>query len=54
MRVTNSPIPTTDFVVPSLSDGQTYEFRVMAVNDGGVGKPSKPSGLVTAARKQCM
>ncbi|GIY64293.1 twitchin [Caerostris darwini] len=51
VRVTSFPIPTTDFIVPSLSDGQTYEFRVLAVNDGGIGKPSKPSVPVMAVRK---
>ena len=53
VRVTTFPIPTTDFVVPSLSDGQTYDFRVMAVNEGGIGKPSKTTGPVTATRKMC-
>lgn len=51
VRVTQFPIPTTDFIVPSLSDGQTYEFRVLAVNEGGVGKPSKPTPPVMAVRK---
>lgn len=53
IRVTTFPIPTTDFVVPSLSDGQTYDFRVLAVNEGGVSKPSKTTGPVTATRKMC-
>ncbi|CAL1540886.1 unnamed protein product, partial [Lymnaea stagnalis] len=35
------PVPETTFSVLKLNEGSEYEFRVMAVNDGGPGKPSK-------------
>lgn len=33
--------------VPDLKEGEEYEFRVIAVNKGGPGEPSKPSASVT-------
>ncbi|XP_052800015.1 twitchin-like isoform X4 [Mya arenaria] len=37
------PINDTKFAVMNLREGQIVEFRVKAVNDGGEGKPSKPT-----------
>lgn len=39
--------------VPDLVEGMKYQFRVKAVNDGGVSKPSPPSDTVTAKDRFC-
>ncbi|GIY50159.1 twitchin [Caerostris extrusa] len=51
-KVNSYPTPHTEFNVPNLTEGKTYEFRVMAVNEGGPGKPSKPSAPVTAKEQK--
>ncbi|KAG1672466.1 Twitchin [Nymphon striatum] len=51
-KVNNYPTPNTKFSVPNLKEGTTYEFRVMAVNDAGPGKPSRATQPVTAKDKQ--
>lgn len=38
------PVDDTEFTVRNLPEGQEFEFRVKAVNDGGPGKPSKSTG----------
>ncbi|KAM8846165.1 myomesin-3 isoform 1-T1 [Synchiropus picturatus] len=43
-----SPVTETHFKVSGLQEGQTYRFRVSAVNEAGVGSPSLPSESVTA------
>ena len=43
-----NPSPGTEFTVNNLIEGRSYEFRVIAVNEGGKGKPSKPSAMMTA------
>jgi titin len=37
------PTKATEFTASGLRDGQTYEFRVAAVNGAGPGAPSKPT-----------
>jgi hypothetical protein len=37
----NSSIKTTEYTASGLREGQTYEFRVAAVNGAGPGTPSK-------------
>ncbi|XP_038051694.1 twitchin-like [Patiria miniata] len=43
MDATDKPVRGTNFKVPNLIDGRTYEFRVAAVNKAGKGKPSQVS-----------
>ncbi|GLH11531.1 Titin, partial [Gryllus bimaculatus] len=55
--VNSSPIPVTVFTVPSLKEGEEYQFRVIAVNDVGQSDPSRPSGNVLIEEqpnKPCM
>ena len=46
--VNTNPIVGTHYSVPNLEEGHGYEFRVIAVNDAGPGKPSKASELAIA------
>ncbi|PSN48991.1 hypothetical protein C0J52_03867 [Blattella germanica] len=39
---------TPEPVAPNLTEGEEYEFRVIAVNKGGPGEPSEPSKSVIA------
>ena len=39
-------IPTTIHTVPNLVEFEEYQFRVIAVNDVGQSKPSRPSSLI--------
>lgn len=52
-RVNLAPVPGTEFDVPNLIEDKTYEFRVIAVNEGGAGKPSKPCEPFTARDPKC-
>lgn len=47
-KVNNYPTPNQSFIVQDLREGGRYEFRVIAVNEAGPGKPSKPSDAITA------
>jgi len=42
--VNSAPISGTSFTVPNLAENSEWEFRVTAVNDAGLGKPSKSTG----------
>ena len=48
IRVNQYPIANTNYTVPSLTEGNRYEFRVLAVNDAGAGKPSRPTESIVA------
>ncbi|RWS00286.1 twitchin-like protein, partial [Dinothrombium tinctorium] len=51
-KATAAPVTNTNFTVNNLIEGKTYEFRVSAVNEGGVGKPSKASAPVKAEKRK--
>ncbi|KAJ8886796.1 hypothetical protein PR048_013008 [Dryococelus australis] len=55
IKVNNYPTPNTSFNVQDLREGSRYEFRVIAVNEAGPGKPSKPTDSITAEyqRSKC-
>jgi len=38
----------TKGTAPGLTEGEEYEFRIIAVNKGGPGEPSEPSRPVIA------
>ena len=42
--VNTKPISGTTFTVPNLIEGSEFEFRVVAINGAGLGKPSKSTG----------
>ena len=48
-----TPSKGTTFRVPNLIEGADYEFRVVAVNDAGPGKPSKSTGKHTVRDPIC-
>ena len=48
VRVNKSPVRDTTYTVPDVSEGQEYEFRVLAENAAGISKPSQPTGTIKA------
>ncbi|MPC46234.1 Twitchin [Portunus trituberculatus] len=48
IRVNHYPTPNTQYNVTGLTEGNRYEFRVVAVNEAGPGKPSRPSDAIVA------
>ncbi|XP_038047568.1 titin-like [Patiria miniata] len=47
-RVNREPTQDTTMRVPGLSEGEEYQFRVVAENKGGEGKPSESTGPTVA------
>lgn len=47
VKATLTPTPDTDYRITRLVKGSEYEFRVIAVNRVGPGKPSEPSHTIT-------
>lgn len=52
MKANNYPTPNTSFTVQDLHEGTRYEFRVIAQNEAGLGKPSKPTEPITAGAQR--
>ena len=48
IRVNQYPATNTNYTVPGLTEGNRYEFRVVAVNDAGPGKASRPTDSIVA------
>ena len=44
----NYPVKGTSYDVPNLEEGKEYQFRVIAENEAGPGKPSRGSDAVIA------
>ncbi len=47
-KVNAVPVEETTFKVPGLNEGSEYEFRVIAENKAGLGKPSEASTPIVA------
>ena len=47
------PVEGTEYTCINLPEGAVYEFRVVAVNDAGPGKPSKPTEAHTVRDPVC-
>ena len=47
------PAKSNSATVPDLTEGQEYEFRVIATNAAGQSEPSEPSDLITAKARFC-
>lgn len=47
------PSKATSTTVPDLTEGQEYEFRVIAQNAAGQSEPSEPSDLVCCKPRFC-
>lgn len=48
VKANNYPTPNLSYTVQDLREGGKYEFRVIAVNEAGPGKPSKATEPITA------
>ena len=47
------PTKDTSYTVPNLTEGNEYQFRVIAVNEAGPGKPSRASDSIIAKTPIC-
>lgn len=51
--INNYPVKEPKYSVLGLKEGQVLEFRVCAVNQGGQGKPSRPTKQHTVKDPVC-
>lgn len=51
--VNSVPVNATMVTVPNLVENSEWEFRVVAVNDAGSGKPSRSTGLHRVRNPVC-
>lgn len=54
LQVAETADDRTKFTVKGLNEGQTYQFRVTAVNKAGPGSPSEPSEPIVAKARYGM
>lgn len=47
-RINPSLVPGFSYVVPDLTEGMEYQFRVRAENAAGVSEPSRSTPLIKA------
>lgn len=52
-EILTTDTPATDAQVPGLKEGNTYQFRVRAVNKAGPGEPSDATGQHVAKARHC-
>ena len=52
--VNTTPVSGTSLRVPGLPEGSEWDFRVVAVNDAGPGKPSRATGPHLVRDPICM
>lgn len=52
-KLNRKPLLERTLEVGGLSEGVQYEFRVIAVNKAGLGKPSEPSTAASALDPLC-
>ena len=52
-RANSFPVRDTRYTVPNLREGKEYQFRVVAENDAGEGKPSRASEPRVAKEPVC-
>lgn len=52
-KLNRKPLLERTLEVGGLSEGAQYEFRVIAVNKAGLGKPSEPSNATSALDPLC-
>ncbi len=52
VKITKTLVKTTTHTVMDLTESETYEFRVLAENKKGVGKPSQPCSPMKALTKE--
>ncbi|KAF4532834.1 hypothetical protein B566_EDAN018931 [Ephemera danica] len=53
VNAVNVPAKQNSGTVPDLTEGQEYEFRVIAVNNAGQSEPSEPSDAVICKPRYC-
>lgn len=52
-RCNRRDVDTTSFRVEDLTEGDEYEFRVVAYNEAGASRPSSTAGPITIQDQTC-